>query len=136
MVSRGNQVAGVSKAVRRRLGIGNARRVHAKVTQIPPVQCLLDGDGAQCRLRKGLHRRRVRGLGRRDRECAGELAEINGVLDDVGLEALAAERTGREFAVERQSVDSLPQGFGALPGVIGKSDHSNCISASLYQHFE
>jgi hypothetical protein len=118
MIGRCDQITGVGEAVGRRLGIGNARRVHAKVAQIPAVQRLLDGDGSQCRLGKGLHRRRIRGLGRRDRERARELAEIDRVLDDVGLKAVAAEQAGREFGVEREAVDRLPQRRRALPSFI------------------
>src|SRR5947209_9934757 len=127
MVGCGDQIAGVGEAVRRRLGIGNARWVHPEVPQIPAVERLLDGNGSQCRLGKGLHRRRIWSLGRRDRQRARELAEVDGVLDNVGLKAVATERTRREFGVERQSMNPLSRGFGPAPVIIRKSDHLNCI---------
>src|SRR5205814_10513564 len=71
--------------------------------------------------------RRIWGLGRRDRQRARELAEVDGVLDNVGLKAVATERTRREFGVERQSMNPLSRGFGPAPGIIRKSDHLNCI---------
>ena len=66
MIGGGDQIAGIGEAVRGRLGLGDAGGIDAKVAQITAVQCLLDSDGAQSRLRKGLHRRSVRRFRRRN----------------------------------------------------------------------
>ena len=50
MIGGGKQIAGVSKAIRRRFRIGNTCRADAEGLQIPSMQRLLDGDGPQRRL--------------------------------------------------------------------------------------
>jgi hypothetical protein len=140
VVGGSNQKAGIRKTVRRRLGIGNTGRIDAEITQIPPVQRLLYGDGAQRRLGKGLHRRHIGCFSRRDCQRARELAEINCVLRDVGLEPLAAKGARREFDIERECVDRLSQSCGALPNFFGKSGHLQWLRCrirfAIYQHFE
>src|SRR5262249_22787166 len=59
----------------------------------------------------------------RDRQRTRELAEIDRVLCDVGLKALAAERARRELDIEREPVDRLPYRGVALPGFFGKPGH-------------
>ena len=59
---------------------------------------------------------------RRLREPA-ETAEIDRVLDDVGLEPVARQRAGGELGVEGQPQDRLAQLRCALPGFVGETGH-------------
>ena len=86
------------------------------------MQGAFDGDGADRRLGERLQRADVGSLGRGDRQRARELAEIERVLGDVMLEALARERAGGELGVERQRVDRLTQRRRHLPSLVGKAD--------------
>jgi hypothetical protein len=89
------------------------------------VQGLFDCDRAQCRIGEGLQRRDLRRFRRRQRQHPRILPQIERVLSDVKAEPLARQRPGRQFGVERQPVDRLPQPFILLPGFVGKPHHAS-----------
>src|SRR5690606_33166471 len=66
----------------------------------------------------------VRRARRRDRQRPGEMGEIMGILQHVEGEALARERAGREFAVERQIEDRVVERCDARRGA-GREPHGS-----------
>ncbi len=87
------------------------------------MQRLLDSDGAQGRLGEILQGRGIGRLGGGDRQHAGELAEVDRVLQDVEDKALTGERARRKLDIERQIMDRRPQLRGVVPGIVAKSGH-------------
>src|SRR5215469_3500800 len=94
--------------------------MHAELLQVAAMKGLLDGHGPLRRLDKGLHRLDIRRLGAGDGENPRKTAEINSVLNNIGLEAVARQCAGSELGVERQLQDRGTQSRRAAPGFLGK----------------